>query len=311
MAWTASRLKTSAGLAEAPHGPYRCSRVRRVSRVREARLELEIAAGQAGDPLWLLINLDRAADRRANMAAHLGHRGIAYRRVCAVDGRALPRDVAGIDRDLFLRCHGRTLMPGDVGCFLSHLSAMRCLLDTRARHAVVLEDDVELSSDMVGVVGTLCGPGAPDDWDVVKLERHRDGLVLPLRPLFGPYRLGAMATRMSGAAAYLINRRAAQTYLSHLLPMEVPFDHAYDRGWALNLRVRIVSPCPAWAFGSVNGTPSKIAHEPEKLTGLKKLPALNWRTKTEATRVASALMAYASSLLSRTNTPDAGAGLGT
>lgn len=253
-------------------------------------------AGGTDGPLWLLINLDRAPDRLVTMDNHLRERGIVYRRVAAIDGRTVPENAAGVDPQRFRRCHGRSILPGDIGCSLSHLQAMRCFLETGARHAVVLEDDVEVLPDLAGVVGALCQPEAPDDWDMVKLERHRQGHVLPLRTLRAPYSLGAMLTRMSGSAAYLVNRRAAEAYLAHLLPLEVPFDHAFDRGWALDIRVRVVSPSPARAFDSVNGAPSSIATQAfQKVRGFQKLPVLGWRAKTETARVACAVVAYLSS----------------
>ena len=48
--------------------------------------------------------------------------------------------------------------------------------------------------------------------------------------------------RSTGAAAYVISRRAAEVYLDKLLPIGQPFDHAFDRGWFLGLRMREVNP---------------------------------------------------------------------
>lgn len=40
----------------------------------------------------------------------------------------------------------------------------------------------------------------------------------------------------------MINRTAAQRYVQQLLPMQLPYDHAYDRGWVYGLKVRRVFP---------------------------------------------------------------------
>jgi hypothetical protein len=53
---------------------------------------------------------------------------------------------------------------------------------------------------------------------------------------------------------------------------------------------------------------SAIAHPPDKLKGLRKLPTLAWRTRTEATRVAAAITAYLASFPSRKGASDPGAG---
>ena len=245
-------------------------------------------------PLWLLINLDRSPTRLQTMTRHLDGLGIAFVRVPAVDGHALPDAVPGIDPARYRRSHGRELRPGETGCYLSHLRAMHTFLESPALHAVILEDDVGLSPDIVKIVASLTAADAPDDWDIVKLEARHRSFPLTIRPLMGPYRLATMMLRTTGGAAYLLNRKAAQACLERLLPMRAPFDHAYDRDWALGLRGRAVVPYPASAKDGTNYAPSNIEQSGQparKVAGLAKLPALGWRARTEIMRVVSALWA--------------------
>lgn len=255
------------------------------------------AAAAMNDPdiLWLLINLDRSPERLATMRRHLDGLGIAFSRVAGVNGRTLEFPLPGIDPALYRRSHGRELRPGEAGCYLGHLKAMKAFLANPARFAVILEDDVALKAETGSLIAALTAPGAPDDWDLVKLEARHKSLPLPIRTIAGEYRLATMLFRTTGGAAYLLNRRAAQACLAGLLPMRAPFDHAFDRDWALGIRGRAIVPFPATSQDGTNYAVSNIETgdvKTQKLTGLAKLPALGWRARTEAMRVVSALWGW-------------------
>ncbi len=219
------------------------------------RLRAHGRAGEGGQvrdpaagPLWLVVNLDRSPDRLSAMAASLGALGIAFTRVPAVDGRALPATVPGVDPALYRRSHGRDVLPGEVGCALSHLRALSLFLRSSHRHAVVLEDDALVTRAAADAVAALVAPGAPDDWDLVKLAAHHARFGVPLRRLSGAgspgLRLCAMPYRAAGSAAYLVDRAAAAALLAGLLPLRFPYDIAFERGWDFGLRVRAVLPPP-------------------------------------------------------------------
>jgi glycosyl transferase, family 25 len=92
----------------------------------------------------LVINLDRSADRLRATAANLDAHGVTWRRLPAIepasDYRASePLYDSRRTRYLF----GRDLTRGEVGCFLSHLEAIRQLGSDGHSSALVLEDDAE------------------------------------------------------------------------------------------------------------------------------------------------------------------------
>jgi len=77
--------------------------------------------------------------------------------------------------------------------------------------------------------------------------------------------------------------------------MAQPFDHAFDRGWFLGLRMREVTPlvvsaqtCEHSNMSTITPTGAPVV----KLTGLAKLPSLAFRTMTETMRVVSGLAAW-------------------
>lgn len=246
-------------------------------------------SGPRGSTAWLVINLDRSPERMSQMADMLRELGLDWTRVPGVDGSLLPAFVPGIDPDLYWRTHGRELRNGEIGCYLSHLRAMAMFLETSCTQAVVLEDDAVITPEAVDIVSRLTAEGAPDDWDMVKLEGHRQNIRIPLRRISERYAFSVLPTRPTGSAAYLVNRTAADTYRRELLPMSVPYDHAFDRGWAMGLRVRAVSPFPIRTgelFSTTIGGPS----EPIRKIPLRnKAPTLLWRASTECMRAASAI----------------------
>lgn len=243
-------------------------------------------------PHWLVINLDRSVDRLAAVTGDLDGLGIPFTRVPAVDGRELVLPLPGVDAALYRRTHARDLRMAEVGCYISHLRALRTFLDGPHAHAMVLEDDALITPAAARVVEALTAAGAPDDWDVVKFEAHHPALGLPIRPVVDGVRLCALATRPTGSAAYLIDRAGAEALLAHLLPMRVPYDHAFDRGWALGLRVRAVQPFPIVPRPTLS-TISPRTETVRKLGVWGKRHSLAWRAGTETMRFVSALHAWA------------------
>lgn len=244
---------------------------------------------------WFLINLDRSEDRLLWMRQQLDALGLDVVRVTAVDGQTLSLDHPGLDPKGFWRDAAMQVRTTDAACYLSHLAALRLFLDGGSAFGVILEDDVVLGPDTARLVETLTAESAPDDWDMVKLAGNNRLRALTLRPLAGRFRLGVPWTRCLGSAAYLVNRRAAQRYLDRMLPMTVLYDHAFDRGWALGLRTRIVVPPPASGRSSDLSRQSTIdtPDRPRvKNRTLGKATSLWWRAKNETIRVGYAGLSW-------------------
>jgi len=114
---------------------------------------------------WV-INLDRAPDRLARISAQLQRLGLGYTRLPAVDARTLtPAQRAALDEPGYRRKHGMTPVPGELGCYLSHVEAMRLFLDSDAACALILEDDVLLHDSLPAVLNGLLQHAAR--WDMV------------------------------------------------------------------------------------------------------------------------------------------------
>ena len=106
----------------------------------------------------VLINLDSAEVRRRHMTHQLAGLGVPFERVGI--------DLRNRERPHILRC-ANEVAPGivfdmarlsgaEVGCWLSHMAAWRCLFArTASAAATVIEDDVVLGDDFAEAVTAL------------------------------------------------------------------------------------------------------------------------------------------------------------
>lgn len=240
------------------------------------------------DLLILVINLDRSPERLSGAANQLDRLGLSWQRLSASDGKLLSmHDPALIDVHAFRRKHGKEPLPGELGCYLSHVRAIEAFLQTHKQAVLILEDDVRLGPDLPGVLGELMA--CATQWDVVKLSGLHSGTPLYMRALKGSYRMAVGLSRYTGASCYLVNRYAAEAYVKDLLPMTLPYDHEYDRAWARGIRIRMVVPAPcihSFEMGSVLH-PAGISRPNFHWT--KRLSTLRWRLVNEVRRLSHGL----------------------
>jgi glycosyl transferase, family 25 len=245
--------------------------------------------GMDGLAIWV-INLDRATDRLARISARLSTLGLPFTRLPAVDARALtPAQRAAFDEAAYRRKHGMAPVAGEIGCYLSHIEVMRAFVAEAAPFALVLEDDVLLGDTLPAVLRALMAH--PGRWDMVKLSAVHSGTPVPVLDLTAGHKLAVMLSRCTGSSAYLINRRTAEAYLRReggLLPMQLPYDHVFDRGWDLGLKVRLVTPTPCTHDEHIAST-IEMPRTRRKFHWTRRLPAFRWRLASELQRVAYGL----------------------
>lgn len=232
---------------------------------------------------WV-INLDRAPERLARITAQLQRLQLPFTRLAAVDAKAFtPAQAALLDEAAYRRKHGMTPVPGELGCYLSHVEVMRAFLASAAQAALVLEDDVKLHDSLPAVLrGLMAHTGR---WDMVKLSAVHRGTPQPYLEVAPGHQLAVMLSRCTGSSAYLMNRRAAQAYLGGLLPMQLPYDHVFDQGWRFGLKVRLVTPTPCKHDDQVASTIGTSAGTTRKFPFPQRLPAFAYRLGNEWRRL--------------------------
>lgn len=103
----------------------------------------------------LLINLKTSQDRLQEISETLTKLNINFERVEAIDGRLLSESTKRrltypLDHFDSKVKFTRELTPGEIGCFLSHRECWKKLLASREKFALVMEDDIKISSIACG-----------------------------------------------------------------------------------------------------------------------------------------------------------------
>ena len=243
-----------------------------------------------------LINLQRSPDRLQIMRRRLERAQLSWQRVPGVDGKTLDlAQCTEVDAPGFRRRHGKRLNPAEVGCYLSHIAALKTFLAGPWLWGLVLEDDADFPEDFGALLEQLAA--CSDKWDIVKLSSFHSGTPVPVHPLSAGRRLAVPLSRMMNSNAILFSRHAAQVLLKQLLPMTLPYDHALEQAVALGLRLRSVTPLPCPAdTGSASTIGDRAQLRPYKLQWYKRLPAMGFRLSMESRRVAFGLMQVARAL---------------
>lgn len=153
------------------------------------------------------INLARRTDRRAVMEARLSGLGLEHERVEALT----PADITPEQRDRYCDPIAyRWQSEGELACSLSHAQALRQFLTTGADWALILEDDVVLSPSLPALLAAI--EAAEPKIDILRLETDDGRVRIGPEPIgqLGQHKLFRLYSAGGGAAAYIVNRHAAQ-----------------------------------------------------------------------------------------------------
>lgn len=92
-------------------------------------------------PIYL-VSLDRDHQRREQLARMFPSYQNTIQRISAVDGRELPAKEFFGHIFKAMRHGHRLMLPGEVGCTLSHIRALEAFMESGAAAALILEDDI-------------------------------------------------------------------------------------------------------------------------------------------------------------------------
>ncbi len=177
------------------------------------------------------INLDRSVGRWQMLAESAAAAGLDVVRVPGVDGRSVPEEARVDVSDAGFRRHaGRTMRPGEYGCYQSHLKALDLVVASAVPAAVIVEDDVAFGADFSDRVAAILAdcPGA----EVVKLFNHRYRGFRRHAVTRAGDEIGRCVHGPQGSAAcYLVTASGAAKLARQLRPMILPYDVDLERGW--------------------------------------------------------------------------------
>lgn len=187
-----------------------------------------------------LINLDEDADRLAWMAGELGRAGIAFTRVPAVRGDAVPESVA---RHFPKPGEPTGLRRGEIGCYASHLAIHQMFLaDPGLDAALVLEDDLEAGPTLAPLLAAL--DRLPPGWDLVRLSNPAKAPALKVTEIVSGAELVKYLRVPNNTGAYLISRAGAAKMAVFDGVKRWPIDEDMRRPWDRDLATYGVLPPP-------------------------------------------------------------------
>jgi len=230
-----------------------------------------------------VLNLKRSPERMKRMTSRLNALGIPFKRLAAVDGRTTEFTERECDARKYELAVGKKTTPTEIGCFVSHYNALADFVsNAKAKFVLVLEDDMDFADDFAELLDALL---ARKDWDMVKLNgRHRGGYVRG-RKLTRRYELVKNLFHQSDCGAYLMNKKAARSYINKLYPMFVPIDHEFVKFWKYGLRGFCVNPFPARTEGS-KSTIDYAALKAGRKPWYRKLPTVLYKSYIAMRRMA-------------------------
>ncbi len=261
-------------------------------------------------PAIFVINLAHSKERRVHMREMLGDIGLQYEFVDAIDGNEITTEELNrvYNRQITLRYWGRGMSLGEIGCYMSHVKAARIICERSLSEALVLEDDVYISPDIVPFLEHR--DKLPDDWKIVHLSRSLPKpdakVIMWYRKTWRPYKdytVGLPHGLVTGVQAYLIRRSLAEEWVRLAYPIIVNTDNrlfnttyslsAYYslRGKRLVEHGKVISDLSMFKSGIHHGDPEAKRRHSRKHIGFKQTndqslkpvpiwPALRFLSKT-------------------------------
>jgi glycosyl transferase, family 25 len=158
-----------------------------------------------------VINLDRSPERLAWFQAQAAAMGLAFERVPAVDGRALP--AAELARLRGLMSGRNAMSEGEIGCLLSHREAWRRVAEGDDPWAFVAEDDVHLARGAAALLAEAAW--VPPGLALVKAETNFRPVELAREttPLGGGHELRGLRSYHMCTGGYFVSRDGAAALL--------------------------------------------------------------------------------------------------
>lgn len=234
-----------------------------------------------------IINLDHAKERWERVEREATTAGFEVHRVPAIFGDDLQEPFYDYSPTGYRLFHGRRTNKREIGCYMSHLRALDDFLETEDEHAVIFEDDVQILPIACEMVRRATEH--TNLWDMLRLSGLHSGSPWAVVDLSDEYHLAVNISRQTGAGAYAVNRRCATILTEHLTPMTLPYDHAFDREWALGYKSLSMIPYPV-IQNEAHPTSIKLT---ERYSSLRYLTVFPYRATNESCRIAYRLAQYA------------------
>ena len=183
-------------------------------------------------PIWVL-NLERSEQRRYFMAEQLKRLKLKFEFIRAVEGRSIKEsDLQRYCKKDAIKCAGRALSPGEIGCALSHAKMWGRIVAENLNEVLILEDDVVIGETLIRILDVH--HKFPADWELINFMTSAKQIPFGA-PIYDVYRACRFEGYANGACAYLLNRAGAKKLLSHVYPIRWAADGTTGRTYITGL----------------------------------------------------------------------------
>jgi len=194
----------------------------------------------------VVINLERAHDRRKRITQQFENLGIEFEFFVGIDGHALPKEeyfrYGDLQSGLVNWEHPN--VPGLLGVWISHRQVWRNALDDGLDMIAVFEDDVTLAPNIEQLLNDVeVFAGDRPMFDIISLDDRR-----PYRPFVSladinhEFSIGLIRHGNVGASGYIITRSAIQHLLRKYCLMPIALGQLIHAGWQNNLQTFTLRP---------------------------------------------------------------------
>ena len=167
-----------------------------------------------------VISLPEDADRRRAVEGQLRNLGLPHEVLAAVNGKLLSSDDRrnNYDELRFVRNEGRSALPGELGCALSHIEAYRLVVERKLPYALILEDDAWLNPNVPELLQAIERRYSPREESVFLLTWFNTIGSRRLSPLWSSYHVADVKSAYC-AHGYVVSNAAAEALVKALHPV--------------------------------------------------------------------------------------------
>ena len=236
----------------------------------------------------VVISLKSATARREHIEKEFGKQQVDFNFF-----DALTPDLAKpLAEKMQLKLQDHFLTPGELACFMSHVSLWQKMVDENIPHMAIFEDDVFLGEDAGKVLNQ--STWIKSNWDIIKIEafatkilRSKVAIEIPSteRKVF------QLKGKNLGTAGYILSLNGAKKYLDYINHIQlIPLDELMFKKFIENCTHPVFQMEPAVAIQEMMLYPEtrtvlssdllaerKVRMRQQKKKGLKKIEHELWR----------------------------------
>ncbi len=195
----------------------------------------------------IVISLRTSAERRVRVAELLNATPYPWSFQDAVHGASLPSLPEEYDRIKHRQLLGFDMIPGQIGCFMSHCEVWKkCVASQKL--TLVLEDDFQFHQPLAEVLPIVFEN--LDHFDVLKLQGHKEGWKFKVLKDYGKNQLGKHYHDTFGVAAYFVKPESAKILLEKSDRFHAHIDDFFGHDWIHDLKILCVLPYPVKPCGA-------------------------------------------------------------